>query len=174
MPRYEYSIENGDDPDVVACERLGEIAFQLERIADPLAGEDAEFIEDGGQVRSEWILICLRDNCDFADRMIGDCHPRDGPPEHVEEAVREHKQNADGDHMVRVEGRIEDDDGGIDPHLVTDGGQDTSEFWHTERLERNLEVHTCPDCDYTATAEQVREVGGCILENCDYEVEESK
>jgi len=38
--RFSYSVENGDHPEVVLCERLGQIAYQLERIADHLEEEE--------------------------------------------------------------------------------------------------------------------------------------
>jgi hypothetical protein len=109
-----------------AC-HMCDIEYPLDDKGDP------DLATDGGQdVRSEWTLVCT--DCDFEDVIVADGHPRDGPPSEVEERVREHKGTVDWSHVVRVKGRF-DDDPGIDPSLVTDGGQSQVDHEFDESLQ---------------------------------------
>jgi len=91
--------------------------------------EDDDVVTDGGQgVRSEWSLVCT--DCDWKDELVTEGHPRDGPPSEVEDRVREHKGTVDWSHVVRVEGRVADEDQEIDPSLLTDGGQSVDDTDH--------------------------------------------
>ena len=84
--------------------------------------EDDDVATDGGQdVRSEWSLVCT--DCDWKDELVTEGHPRDGPPSEIEDRVREHKGTVDWSHVVRVKGRVADEDQEIDPSVLTDGGQ---------------------------------------------------
>lgn len=87
------------------------------RTPDPMLATDG-----GEDVRSEWTLVCT--DCDWTDELEAEGHPRDSPPSEVEDRVRKHKGTVDWSHVVRVEGRLVDEDRGqgIDPSLVTDGG----------------------------------------------------
>lgn len=123
--------------------QLDDLERRIEVLEDELGVEpDPELVADGGGVRSEWTLVCTEDGCDFRDQMAGDRHPRHGPPEDVKDVIREHKRSVDGEHMVRVEGRLGDVQ--IDPHLVNDGGRVVS--------------YECENCG-TITSCNVDEIG---------------
>jgi len=134
---------------VARCEQCGVIkSGDLEAVGD--AAEDHEQFHDvriqrvaadGGQdVRSEWTLVCT--DCDWEVEFIVNGHPREGPPSEVEDRVRKHKGTVDWSHVVRVKGRIADEDREIDPSLLTDGGQslDGTDHWDFAKGFR------CSDC----------------------------
>jgi len=106
------------------CPECGSSAYDRDRgtVQCLDCGFEYERITDRGQdVRSEWTLVCT--DCDWEDQLVADGHPRDGPPSEVEDRVRKHKGTVDWSHVVRVEGRVADEDQEIDPSLLTDGGQ---------------------------------------------------
>jgi hypothetical protein len=85
-----------------------------------LARDFEDLRSDGGSVASEWTLTCL--DCDWQHTITATGHPRDGPPDDVEDAATRHKHTSPGDHVVRVAGRVDDDGDDLDPSLLTDGG----------------------------------------------------
>jgi len=112
-------LRDGETTDIDSHARRN--AEQL-RMAEEHLEDDDDLATDGGQdVCSEWTLVCT--DCDFEDELVTEGHPREGPPSQVEDRVREHKGTVDWSHVVRVEGRVADEDREIDPSLLTDGGQ---------------------------------------------------
>ena len=107
---------------IVATEAVLEMIEVTSSTTIRWENEDVDVVTDGGQdVRSEWRLVCT--DCDFEDDLVTEGHPREGPPSEVEDRVREHKGTVDWSHVVRVEGRVADEDREIGPSLLTDGGQ---------------------------------------------------
>lgn len=116
-----------------------------------------DLVTDGGEEpRTEWRLVCLE--CDYREEIEATGHPRDGPPEEVENRVRLHKNTTDASHIVRAEGRPDDRD--LDPSLLTDGGRELPDDYEpADRLEpAELRDGETPDLDAHArrNLEQLR------------------
>ena len=119
---------------IVATEAVLEMIEVTSSTTIRWENEDVDVVTDGGQdVRSEWRLVCT--DCNFEDDLVTEGHPREGPPSEVEDRVREHKGTVDWSHVVRVEGRVADEEREIDPSLLTDGGQSVND---TERSIKDI------------------------------------
>lgn len=126
----------GDEVDLEA------IAWREDRDDEWIQLEEKELVTDGSG-KTEWELNRL--DCDFNTSVESNDPPDQGPPEEVEKRATRHKHATDQSHVIRVHASPVEEEGSIDPSLVTDGGVQTVS--KTVTVEEALNGRTREDLD---------------------------